>query len=178
MSRKQFAIIKDKLAAIGGWAMHSSSLGFFLPGSVSYRNLALHRAAADGTLVRLGQGFYLFPGLKRPFNYLEQVAGWFRPNDFFYLSLESALSDAGEISQVTNRLTFMTTGRSHTYYLPNNLGCIEFVHTKVPPEEWGDQVYFNKARGIRVATPEKARLDLRRTGRCLDLVRDDELMYV
>ncbi|WP_455233454.1 type IV toxin-antitoxin system AbiEi family antitoxin [Geopseudomonas aromaticivorans] len=171
MAIKDFYNLREKLSRKGVWAMHSSSLMVGTGCGRESLATSLSRACQDGVVERLTSGFYRFPGIKLPLFHLEQLASWLRPNDFFYLSLESVLSDAGWISQVPNRLTFMTTGRSYTY--KTSVGIIEFVHTKVPFDEWRTKAPYDPVRRIRVATAEKALEDLTNVGRNLDLVREE-----
>lgn len=172
MSSKELMKVAEKLQAVDGWALHSSSIAMMAGYDDGYLTVALARACKSGLLQRLSRGFYRFPRLKMPAHHLEQLANWLRPNEFFYLSLESALSDAGVISQVPNRLTFVTKGRSYTYSMPG-VGCIEFIHSSVPEDVLREGVVFNAARNIRVASVPRALADLQRIGRSLDLVRDE-----
>ncbi len=94
------------------------------------------------------------------------LASIIRPFDFSYLSLESVLSDAGWISQIAQRYTLMSTGRSSVFYTPY---CVlEFTHTsrKVRSPE----IVFDRSRDIHVATPKRAYEDLRFTKRNLTMV--------
>ncbi len=93
-----------------------------------------------------------------------------RPWDFSYLSLESALSEAGWISQIPSRLTLMTTGRSQIFNTP--YGTIEFVHTMQAENKLRNEIRFDPQRELAVATPTRALRDLKRVGRNLDLVTD------
>ncbi|MDO8835030.1 MAG: hypothetical protein Q7V01_05515, partial [Vicinamibacterales bacterium] len=99
------------------------------------------------------------------------LAAHLRPDDYYYLSLESALHEHGRISQIPNRLTLMTSGRSYTYSTP--LGVIEFVHTARPPRAWRSRTELITSRNIHVASPELALADLKRVGRNLDLVEPE-----
>jgi hypothetical protein len=86
------------------------------------------------------------------------------PRGFYnYISLESALSEAGAISQIPlDRLTVMTTGRKGEYRTP--YGVIEFTHTKRPEMEILDHVY-SAGRPLKMATLTTALRDLKRVGR-------------
>ncbi|PHM28446.1 hypothetical protein [Xenorhabdus budapestensis] len=67
------------------------------------------------------QGRYVFTA--------KDLAKAMRRGEYNYVSLESALSEYGAISQIPiDRLTVMTTGRKGTYKTP--FGIIEFTHTK------------------------------------------------
>ncbi len=109
-----------------------------------------------------------------PSNRLEAVARQLRAMDYSYVSLESRLSELGLISQIPGVLTLMSSGRSgrcETAY-----GTIEFTHTvrDVPSLIDLGQVIFDPERGIHLATAERARSDLRRVGRNLDLLQPEE----
>jgi hypothetical protein len=122
-------------------------------------------------IARIAPGLYLNPFAPPPAWALERLAAHLRPDDYYYLSLESALHEHGRISQVPNRLTLMASGRSYTYSTP--LGVIEFVHTARSPNVWRSRTEFIAARGVHVASPDLALDDLRRVGRNLDLVEPE-----
>ncbi|WP_240905052.1 type IV toxin-antitoxin system AbiEi family antitoxin [Shewanella chilikensis] len=93
----------------------------------------IKRLQDDGLLTRMINGVYLFNlAQSKGSDTLEQIAKTIRRGEYNYLSLESALSDYGVISQIpVDRLTVMTTGRSGEFKTP--LGTIEFTHTKRNP---------------------------------------------
>ena len=88
----------------------------------------LSRANACGLLVRLCRGVYLYPAVVYPKGLiLYHVAALLRAGDLNYISLETALSNAGVISQIPfNWITLMTTGRSNTVSC-GTFGTIEFI---------------------------------------------------
>ncbi|MGQ7243870.1 type IV toxin-antitoxin system AbiEi family antitoxin [Salinicola sp. V024] len=101
-------------------------------------------------------------------NRLEEIAKAMRRGEYSYVSLESALSAYGVISQIpVERLTVMTTGRKGTYRTP--YGTIEFTHTKRPAPDLLSRMR-DVGRPLRVATPEAAWADLKRVGRNIHLV--------
>lgn len=105
---------------------------------------------------------------------IEHVARTLRRGEYSYLSLESALSEYGVISQIpVNRLTVMTTGRKGMYETP--VGTIEFVHTKRKPTEILAGV-VDVNRPLRLATAQTAWRDLKRVGRNTHLVNEGELV--
>lgn len=133
----------------------------------------LARLVRAKILTRAARGVYVY-GLDitpKP-NLLEQVAVALRRGHYNYVSLESALSEYGAISQVpVDRLTVMTTGRSGEYRTP--WGVIEFTHTKRGIE----QLLRNTkdvGRGLRLAQAETAWRDLKRVGRNTHLVDMEE----
>lgn len=130
---------------------------------------SLSRHEKSGVIKRVSKGVYMTPrATSMPRYALESLVKYIRSRELNYLSLESKLSEEGLVSQIPNRLTFMSTGRTQTFKTP--LGIIEFVHTKKDPSEILKDVEFDKERNIYVATQEKALKDLKRTRRSLDLV--------
>lgn len=104
---------------------------------------------------------------------IEHVARALRRGEYNYVSLESALSEYGVISQIPlDRLTVMTTGRKGVYHTA--LGTIEFIHTKRKPTAILEGV-VDAGRPLRLATPHTAWRDLKRVGRNTHLVNADEL---
>jgi len=90
----------------------------------------LNRLVKDGLLARPVRGIYVFNFAHSQDSYtIEHIARALRRGEYNYVSLESALSEYGIISQIPiDRLTVMTTGRKGTYATP--FGTIEFTHTK------------------------------------------------
>jgi hypothetical protein len=87
------------------------------------------------------------------------------------VSLETKLSEAGVISQITTALTCMTTGSRGRFETP--WGAIEFTHTDRTIEIGTDVVVHDD--GMLEATVRTAVRDLRRVGRNLDLI-DHEIL--
>jgi len=100
-----------------------------------------------------------------------------RPFDFNYLSLESVLSEAGVISQISTCMTVMTTGRDSDEIIKTPLGPLEFVHTERADVRDEPGIVLG-SRGILEATPEIAYRDLKRVGRSLGLVDLDVLKEI
>jgi len=138
---------------------------------------ALGRLVNEGILARACRGVYVYllAGNGGP-HLIEQIAVTLRRGDYSYVSLESALSEYGAISQVpVDRLTVMTTGRSGVYR--TQWGIIEFTHTKRSPLDILENCR-PVGRPLRLATPQAAWRDLKRVGRNTHLVdlgvlRDD-----
>jgi predicted transcriptional regulator of viral defense system len=131
---------------------------------------SLARALDAGVLKRACQGVYVNPRARSfDAHAIEQVAKALRPGEYNYVSLESALSEYGLISQLPiDRLTVMTTGRKgviHTLY-----GVIEFTHTKRPAQDLLDGLHSLPGRPLRIASAEAAMRDLRRCGRNIHLL--------
>ena len=132
----------------------------------------LSRFVKIGLIERLYKGFYANPRSKcRPIYPLEHIASILRHKETFYLSLETLLSEEGLISQIPNRLTFISQGRSQV--LKTTYGIIEFVHTSTH-FDLSDENYFfyNQKRGIYEAKPQRAIDDLYRHNRCIDLYEE------
>lgn len=130
---------------------------------------SLSRHEKSGIIKRVCKGVYMNPRARSASPYLlESFVKYIRPNGFSYLSLESRLSEEGIISQIPNRLTFMSTGRSQVFKTP--YGVIEFVHTKRDRKDIGKDIDFDKSRGIYIASANRALEDLRHTRRNLGLV--------
>lgn len=131
----------------------------------------LSRAEKQGYMERVCRGLYRYP---RTGTYggllLYHAAAKLRADEFNYISLESALSDAGIISQIpTHWITLMSSGRSHIVDC-GHYGHIEFIHTKKQPNAIADQLtYDTNCRLWRASIPLAIR-DMKDTGRSLDLI--------
>lgn len=123
-----------------------------------------------GALQRVARGVYCNPNDHDQDGYMvEHVAKALRPGAYSYVSLESALSEYGAISQIPiDRLTVMTSGRKGTHRTP--FGIIEFTHTKRSVDDILRGIMRVPGRPLRVATLETARRDLRRVGRNVHLL--------
>jgi hypothetical protein len=97
-----------------------------------------------------------------------------RPREISYVSLETKLSEAGVISQITTVLTCMTTGSPGWFETP--WGAIEFTHTDRSIRIGTDVIAQDD--GTFEATLRTAVRDLRRVGRNLDLIDDETLAEV
>ena len=131
-------------------------------------NAGLNRLVRNQVLQRAVNGVYvnaLSPN-QGP-DTLEHIARAMRRGHHSYVSLESALSEYGVISQIPMRLTVMTTGRRGEYSTP--FGVIEFTHTARSVLDVIDGT-VDAERPLRLATRHTAYRDLKRVGRNLDLV--------
>lgn len=131
------------------------------------------RLVDAGILERPTKGIYIYT-LARELGVdtIELIAGALRRQCFNYVSLESALSEWGVISQIpVERLTVMTTGRSGEYHTP--YGVIEFTHTQRPLADVMKS-YVDRGRHLPIATREAAIRDLRRVGRNTHLMMLEE----
>ncbi|MER1967952.1 hypothetical protein [Castellaniella sp. GW247-6E4] len=129
----------------------------------------LGRLVADGLIVRAARGVFVNEAAKSRDGWtIERVAIALRPSSLSYVSLESALSEYGIISQIPiDRITLMTTGREGEFRTP--YGIVEFVHTRRPPSALREATVLAD-RPLRLARPDTALRDLRRVGRNLHLV--------
>jgi len=134
----------------------------------------LDRLIKRGDLVRAANGVFAHARSDRTgANLIEDIAIAIRRGSYCYLSLESALSEYGIISQIPlSGITVMTTGRSGVFQTP--FGRIEFTHTKRSPPEILENTR-DVGRSLRLATPAAARRDLLRVGRNTHLI--DEEVY-
>ncbi|WP_233235023.1 type IV toxin-antitoxin system AbiEi family antitoxin [Bordetella sp. LUAb4] len=159
----------DRWDQRGFWAFTAATLKLLFPEDDRARIKALTNHQDAGIIERVARGLYVNPRARSlPPDVLSSLIPWLRPWDFNYLSLESALSEAGLISQIPSRLTVMTTGRSQTFGTP--YGTIEFTHTAQMPEHLSGDVVWDLQRGMWVATPARAHRDLTKARRNLGLV--------
>ena len=133
----------------------------------------LRRLVAQGILKRAAHGVYVNALSRGPRAWRnEEVAIRLRSGEYSYVSLESALSEFGVISQIpVGRTTMMTTGRSgeiHSIY-----GTLDFSHTARPVRDILSSTLVIKGRPLRFARVETALRDLRQVGYNLDLVDMD-----
>ncbi|MCA1772276.1 MAG: type IV toxin-antitoxin system AbiEi family antitoxin domain-containing protein [Halomonas sp.] len=129
----------------------------------------VNRLRRHGVLEGVARGIYYYALSHTPDVYrLERIARAMRRGEYSYVSLESALSEYGAISQIpVDRLTVMTTGRKGTYRTP--YGTIEFTHTRRPITELMERMK-DIGRPLKIATPEAAWADLKRVGRNTHMV--------
>lgn len=172
MRRSELQHTLRTLGQRGRWCVSEATLRQFVPESANTFRTSMTRHVRARAIDRVAPGLYLNPFAPPPAWALERLASHLRPLDAFYLSLESALHEHGRISQVPSRLTLMTSGRSYEYATP--LGTIEFVHTAVPAARWRPRTTFMPDRKLHVASAELALEDLRKVGRNMDLVTEDE----
>lgn len=137
------------------------------------RQATINRLVSSGILERPSKGVYVYSlSRHKGSDILERVAKTLRRGEYSYISLESALSEYGVISQVpVGRITIMTTGRKGEYKTP--YGVIEFTHTKRPVTDIlaGAQ---DRGHPLRIATKEVALRDLKRVGRNSHLIDPEE----
>lgn len=135
----------------------------------------LSRAVRADILVKVCRGIYLYRHPNLDGLILFHVATLLRANDFNYISLETALSDAGVISQIPiNRITIMSSGRSNTIYC-GEFGVIEFIHTAQQPKQIMDQLTYDDRCKLWRANVSLALRDMHVTRRNVDLVDKENI---
>src|ERR1700726_3789591 len=157
----------------GVWAFTPATFSA-LVGEVEprYLNLMMKRLTDQGVLIRAARGVYVNPHARSmPKDVRGGLIRFLRPRELTYVSLESKLSEAGAISQVTTALTCMTTGSPGRFDTP--WGAIEFTHTDRPIALGTD--LHARDDGVLEATVERSARDLRRVGRNTDLVDEQTL---
>ncbi len=139
-------------------------------GDEAYRAL-LSRAARGGRLERVCRGLYLYrPARPADGRLLFHAAARLRAHEFNYISLETALSDCGIISQVPQSwVTIMSSGRSNVIDC-GRWGSIEFVHTRQKAANIAGQLVYDSLCGMWRASPAQALRDMRAARRNLDLI--------
>ena len=131
------------------------------------------RAVKNDLLQRVCRGIYLYPVKGYPSGLLlYRAAARLRAHEFNYISLESALSDSGIISQIPlNWVTLMSSGRSHTVDC-GKWGHIEFIHTKKMLAQLAPDLVYDKQYGLWRASVALALQDMKSTRRNIDLIAE------
>ena len=134
----------------------------------------LSRATKAGLLKRVCRGIYLYPVPDYPAGHLLfHAAARLRAGEFNYISLETALSGAGVISQVPmNWISLMTSGRSHVVDC-GDYGHIEFVHTARRPDDVSGELIYDPNRCLWRASVRQALRDMKATRRSMELVDEE-----
>lgn len=129
------------------------------------------RAEKDGIFRRVCRGLYLYPSVKYDKGLLlYHAAARLRADEFNYISLESALSAAGVISQIPmNWVTLMSSGRSYRVDC-GDFGTIEFIHTKKRPAELLNQLTYDAHCRLWRASVPLALKDMKAAKKSLDLI--------
>lgn len=131
---------------------------------------SLSRLTKSGVLERVAKGVYVFSHTKNSRTHLiENIAHKLRFGEVNYISLESALSQYGQISQIpVGLLTVMTTGREGKYKTP--YGVIEFTHTKRNVSQVLKRCSYGVNHPLAMATETAALEDLKRVGRNVNML--------
>lgn len=140
--------------------------------------ILLSRAVKEKHLARVCRGLYVYePSMSNDGLLLFHAANRLRADQFNYISLETALSEAGVISQTPiNRITLMTSGRSNVIDC-GHFGSIEFVHTNNQPEKIAEKLHYDDRCGMWRANVDLALRDMRATHRNMDLINFKEAMH-
>ena len=131
----------------------------------------LSRAVRSELLMRVCRGVYLYKSaLPADGLLLIHTAALLRADEFNYISLETALSDVGVISQIPiNWISIMSSGRSST--IPcGNFGTIEFVHTNQKPADLINHLTYDHNCGMWRADVALSLKDMKTTHRNCDLI--------
>lgn len=138
--------------------------------------VVLSRAQKAGLLKRICRGVYLYPRVEFQRGLvLFHAAAILRAHEFNYISLETALSDAGVIAQVPwDWITLMSSGRSSVINC-GEFGHIEFVHTVRRPDALADSLAYDASCRLWRASPALALRDMRATRRKKDLINPEAL---
>ncbi|EAK5229415.1 hypothetical protein CA484_03050 [Campylobacter jejuni] len=142
--------------------------------SLQNLKISLSRLSKKGYIVHVSKGLYANPRTRCSKLFQEyEVANHLRNKGYSYLSLETLLSQEGLISQIPNRLTFVSLKFSHTYHTP--YGIIEYVQKKENPERFFDDCYYDENCQVWVANPKKAIDDIYRFNRSVDLYEEQKM---
>lgn len=131
----------------------------------------MSRAVQAGYLDRVCRGLYAYKAATFSHGLLLfHAAAYLRSNEFNYISLETALSDVGVISQIPiNYISIMTSGRSSK--IPcGKFGTVEFVHTEQKPTDVMDQLTYDADCRLWRASVSLALKDMRKARRNCDLI--------
>ena len=132
------------------------------------------RAIKAGILIRPCRGIYLLADTPRNGRELFHIAAKLRAGFFNYISQETALSDAGAISQIPiSRITLMSSGNSARIGC-GQYGSIEFTHTKRDLAALSPRLSYDADCRMLRASVEIAWDDLRAARRNLHLMEREE----
>lgn len=176
MNRRQLQSVLRLWDQQGRYVFSKHELAkLFLDDSPKTLSITLNRHSRDGLIQRACRGVYINSEANSVDRFtLERIAIILRSGYYNYVSLESALSEYGAISQIPiDRLTIMTTGRSNTYQTP--YGTIEFTHTDRAVEDILQNTLKTPERPLRIAKKQAAWRDLKRVGRNTHLVNTSEV---
>lgn len=137
---------------------------------VAFKTL-LSRSVKLGHLERVCRGLYTFKKAEHSNGLLLfHAAAYLRSNTFNYISLETALSDAGIISQIPiNYISIMSSGRSNKI-MCGHFGTIEFIHTIRKPADIMDSLTYDPNCRLWRASNRLACSDMKRVHRNCDLI--------
>src|ERR1039457_177784 len=162
---RQLETVLESLADGEHYLFTGSDFEAALPGREGVAVL-LCRAQKAGVLKRVCRGIYIYPRVNYPRGLvLFHAASRLRASGFNYISLETALSDAGVISQVPiNWITLMSSGRSQVVKC-GDFGRVEFVHTAQLPGDLAEELTYDPECRLWRASTRLALRDMRATRR-------------
>ncbi len=177
LSLKTLLEFMDILEKEGDWLWTDTLMRTYFSGRKDTFYKKLKKFIDAGLIVRVAKGVYANPRSKNrnPFTQLYDIANILRGREFFYHSLESRASELSLISQVPNRLTFVTEGRSYTYKTP--FGIVEFVHGDINREKAKEflekgLIVWNAKKKVFEASPDLTERDLKKHRRSIDLLEE------
>lgn len=167
----------DRYSSQGRYVFHLNDLrNMFSDESERALKSSLKRLLDANILTRAAQGVYVYNRASKDSYILEHIVKTIRRGEYNYVSLESALSQYGVISQIPmDRLTVMTTGRAGEFKTP--WGVIELTHTERSVSDILNGTVETKSP-IKFAKKDTALRDLRRVGRNTHLINSQELNNV
>lgn len=131
----------------------------------------LFRATQKNILKRVCRGLYTSAKAQPTGLELYHIAARLRAHELNYISLETALSDAGLISQIPMQwITLMSSGRTQIIDC-GDIGHIEFIHTKKKPENLVNRLNYDIQCHLWRADIQLAIDDMKRTQRNMDLIQ-------
>lgn len=171
MTQRELLKMLDDFDKMEIWAFKLQKIRmYFSKENEKSIQVALNRHTKNGIITQCARGIYANPRGKKPLFYLEALAGVIRDNATFYLSLETLLSELGLISQIPNRMTFISNDRSQTFFTP--YGIIEFIHSTRNVKNFLSNCFFDKDRNIYIANKQQAIDDIYRHNRSIDLYEE------
>lgn len=134
----------------------------------------LSRMVKTNSLERLCRGLYGYKSsVYSKGLLLFHAAAYLRSDEFNYISLETALSDSGVISQIPiNVISIMSSGRSNKISC-GKFGIIEFIHTTQKPADLLTQLTYDTHCRLWRASVSLALHDMKITHRNTDLINWD-----
>jgi len=174
-SIKAIKLLSDLDQRLSRYVFNKKDLRIIFSGeSENCLNKTIERLVDNGVLERATKGVFIYANARSKNSYIiEEIARIMRQGESKYVSLESALSEYGVISQIPiNHITIMTTGRSG--FFKTSYGVIEFTHTKRNKLDINKRIISIEGRPLPIATKEAAIEDLRRVGRNLDMLIENK----
>lgn len=169
---RQLSEVLKVLANSDHYLFMLSDLSSVLPG---YNREALQtvltRTVQAGVLRRVCRGLYLYPdAYANDGLLLYHAAARLRADELNYISLESALSDAGVISQIpVSWITLMSSGRNRIVDC-GSFGHIEFIHIRRSAAALTQALMWDTPCHLWRATVPLALQDMKYTHRNTDLI--------